>query len=128
MIDSKNCIFCEISIGDRIIDQNETCFVIKDAFPVTEGHLLIIPKKHVADYFDLNENEKSDIQFLMEKHRNLLQKSDGSIKGFNIGINVGQAAGQTIFHTHVHLIPRRHGDVEDPKGGVRGVISNKQKY
>jgi len=124
----KACIFCEIATTDRVIDQTDHTFVIRDAFPVTEGHTLIIPKRHVADYFDLNPNETSDIQELLQKHKALIEVNDESVDGFNIGINVGATAGQTVFHVHVHLIPRRIGDVENPKGGVRGVIPAKQKY
>ncbi|MDB2476502.1 HIT family protein [Paracoccaceae bacterium] len=124
----KACIFCEIATTDRVIYQTDHTFVIRDAFPVTEGHTLIIPKRHVADYFDLNPNETSDIQELLQKHKALIEVNDESVDGFNIGINVGAAAGQTVFHVHVHLIPRRIGDVENPKGGVRGVIPAKQKY
>ena len=124
----KACIFCEIATTDRVIDQTDHTFVIRDAFPVTEGHTLFIPKRHVADYFDLNPNEKSDIQELLQKHKALIEVNDESVDGFNIGINVGATAGQTVFHVHVHLIPRRIGDVDNPKGGVRGVIPAKQKY
>ena len=128
MNNQKACIFCEIAKTDRVIDQTNHCFVIRDAFPVTEGHTLIIPKRHVADYFDLNPNETSDIQELLQKHKALIEVNDASVDGFNIGINVGATAGQTVFHVHVHLIPRRVGDVENPKGGVRGVIPEKQQY
>ena len=128
MSNSKACIFCEIATTDRVIDQTNHCFVIRDAFPVTEGHTLIIPRRHVADYFDLNPNETSDIQELLQKHKAMIEVNDESVDGFNIGINVGATAGQTVFHVHVHLIPRRIGDVENPKGGVRGVIPAKQKY
>jgi len=128
MNNSNECIFCEIAKTDRVIDQTDYCFVIRDAFPVTEGHTLIIPKRHVADYFDLTPNETSDIQELLQKHKALIEVNDESVDGFNIGINVGATAGQTVFHVHVHLIPRRIGDVENPKGGVRGVIPAKQKY
>ena len=128
MNNSKACIFCEIATTDRVIDQTNHCFVIRDAFPVTEGHTLIIPKRHVADYFDLKPNETSDIQELLQKHKAMIEVNDESVDGFNIGINVGATAGQTVFHVHVHLIPRRIGDIENPKGGVRGVIPAKQKY
>lgn len=128
MNNSNECIFCEIATTNRVIDQTDHCFVIRDAFPVTEGHTLIIPNRHVADYFDLNPNEKTDIQHLLIEHKSRIEQSDKSVDGFNIGINVGATAGQTVFHVHVHLIPRRIGDVENPKGGVRGVIPEKQKY
>lgn len=124
----KACIFCEIATTNRVIDQADHCFVIRDAFPVTEGHTLIIPKRHVADYFDLTTAETSKIQQLLNKHKSQIEQTDPSVDGFNIGINVGATAGQTVFHVHVHLIPRRIGDVENPKGGVRGVIPAKQQY
>ena len=128
MNSSNECIFCEIAKTDRVIDQTDYCFVIRDAFPVTEGHTLIIPKRHVADYFDLNPDETSDIQQLLQKHKAQIERKDESADGFNIGINVGATAVQTVFHVHVHLIPRRIGDVDNPKGGVRGVIPARQKY
>ena len=128
MNNQKACIFCEIAKTDRVIDQTDHSFAIKDAFPVTEGHTLIIPKRHVADYFDLTTAEASEIQQLLHKHKALIEVNDASVDGFNIGINVGATAGQTVFHVHVHLIPRRVGDVENPKGGVRGVIPEKQQY
>lgn len=89
---------------------------------------MVIPKRHVADYFDLYQPELNAINQLLAKIKDELTVADASITGFNIGINSGQSAGQTIFHCHVHLIPRRDGDVEDPRGGVRGVIAAKQKY
>ena len=128
MPSSSNCIFCEISTSARVIDQTENCFVIKDSFPVTDGHTLLIPKRHVADYFELTDTEVSEIHGLLHIHKQLIQENDRSVTGYNIGINVGEAAGQTVFHVHVHLIPRRNGDVENPKGGVRGVIPSKQRY
>lgn len=124
---SDECIFCELDTS-RIIDQNDLCLMIEDAFPVTPNHTLIIPKRHVSDYFDLNEPELNAIHSMLSASRQSLLESDPTITGFNVGINAGQSAGQTIFHVHVHLIPRRDGDVENPRGGVRGVIPNKQSY
>lgn len=122
------CIFCEIAKSDRVIDETNLSFVIRDGFPVTDGHTLFIPKRHVADYFELSREEIADIQKLLLKHKLIIEKNDRSVEGFNVGVNVGAAAGQTVFHVHVHLIPRRKDDVDDPKGGVRGVIPAKQKY
>jgi diadenosine tetraphosphate (Ap4A) HIT family hydrolase len=102
-------------------------FVIFDRFPVTPGHALVIPRRHVADVFDLTEDELRDLLRLAARARRRLA-ADFPAEGFNIGVNVGEAAGQTIPHAHVHLIPRRRGDVEDPTGGVRGVIPGKMKY
>ena len=128
MNEIDNCIFCETKNTGRVIDQSELSFVIRDAFPVTNGHTLIIPKRHVADYFDLTSTEMSDVQHLLRKHRDQLIAEDNSVEGFNVGINIGQAAGQTVFHVHIHLIPRRKKDVKEPRGGVRGVIPEKQAY
>lgn len=122
-----SCPFCT-GIDNRSVASNDYAHVIFDGFPVTVHHSLIIPKRHVADYFDLTDEELKAIQSLMSEHKSYLQKIDPSIKGFNIGVNVGSDAGQTVFHCHIHLIPRRHADVEDPRGGVRGVIPSKQRY
>ncbi len=126
---SKNsqCHFCELT-EDRIIDQTENCIVIHDLYPVTLMHTLIITKRHVASYFDLNEQERDDVSHLIDKHKHLIEQEDGSVSGFNIGINCGETAGQTVMHCHIHLIPRRKGDMDEPRGGVRGVIPDKQSY
>jgi len=123
----KGCIFCNITKA-KIIKSNELAVVIKDNYPVTKHHCLIIPKRHCNDYFDLYQPEINAISQLINEMKNELQKKDKSIKGFNIGNNSGDVAGQTIFHCHIHLIPRRKGDVENPRGGVRGVIKSKQQY
>lgn len=122
-----NCPFCELSV-EQIIDSNELALAFYDAYPVTKNHTLIIPKRHVADYFELTKDEVNAMQELLYRQRENLQHSDKLISGFNIGINVGKDAGQSIFHVHMHLIPRRKGDMKEPKGGVRGVIPEKQKY
>ncbi len=121
------CLFCEIPQG-RVIAENELCYAIRDQFPVTELHTLIIPKRHVPDYFGLYQPELNAIQQLLQKEREEILNSDNSVSGFNVGINAGASSGQTIFHCHVHLIPRRDGDVDNPQGGVRGVIAGKQTY
>lgn len=123
----NKCIFCDLE-KERIIEESRYYFVIHDLFPVSHLHTLIIPKHHVHTYFDLNNLELMELPNVLREQRSSLLKQDKSITGFNIGINVGEDAGQTIFHCHIHLIPRRKGDVEDPRGGVRGVIPNKQKY
>ena len=122
-----DCIFCNDCEG-RIIAANELCFAIRDGFPVTDLHTLIIPKRHVADYFDLYQPELNAIHDLLAQQKQIIMQEDKSVTGFNVGINAGKSAGQTIFHVHVHLIPRRDGDVDQPKGGVRGVIPQKQSY
>ena len=122
-----SCIFCELP-SDRFIDETELTLVFRDAFPVTDLHTLIIPKRHVSDYFNLTIAERDDIQNLLLKHKDLIENEDSSVSGFNVGKNIGLSAGQTVFHVHTHLIPRRDGDVESPRGGVRGVIPGKQTY
>ncbi|MDC1059409.1 HIT family protein [Planktomarina temperata] len=122
-----SCIFCELA-SDRFIDETELTLVLRDAFPVTDLHTLIIPKRHVSDYFNLTIDERDDIQNLLLKHKDLIENEDSSVSGFNVGNNIGLSAGQTVFHVHTHLIPRRDGDVESPRGGVRGVIPGKQAY
>ena len=121
------CIFCELS-EDRILEENELAIAIRDAFPVTALHTLVIPKRHVADYFELYQPERNAMQQLLESQRFKLLEADQSITGFNVGNNVGESAGQTVMHCHTHLIPRRAGDVESPDGGIRGVIADKQRY
>ena len=121
------CPFCEIP-KKRILEEDELCYVIRDGFPVTDLHTLVIPKRHVETYFDLYQPELNLCNRMIQKFKERIEKEDESVKGFNIGINNGEVAGQTVFHCHIHLIPRREGDVENPKGGVRGVIPNMQKY
>jgi ATP adenylyltransferase len=126
----EKCLFCDIQSTDqqRIIAQNNLAYAIRDGFPVTDGHTLFIPKRHIADYFGLVPAEVSAINLLMAEQKQLLQEADASIDGFNIGMNCGESAGQTVFHCHVHLIPRRKGDVENPRGGVRHIIAGKGFY
>ena len=123
----EGCLFCEIP-KDRVILENELAYAIRDGFPVAPMHSLVIPKRHVATFFDLYQPERNAIFKLVDALKINIEKSDSSVSGFNIGMNSGQSAGQTIFHCHVHLIPRRDGDMAEPKGGVRGVIPEKQKY
>ena len=120
-------MFCNLP-KKRIIDEDEFMFVIKDGFPVTKHHTLIIPKRHVADYFGLHQPELNSLNTLLQKHKDLITKKDKTVTGFNIGMNNGEDAGQTVFHCHVHLIPRRKGDIKNPRGGVRGIIPNKKDY
>jgi ATP adenylyltransferase len=123
----SGCIFCEIT-DERIIAENELCYAIRDGFPVTEHHTLIIPKRHVVDFFDLYQPERNAAHSLLDQMKRSIEELDGSVSGFNVGINAGEDAGQTVFHCHVHLIPRRKGDVENPRGGVRGVVPGKRYY
>jgi ATP adenylyltransferase len=121
------CPFC--STGDRLILlQNSLAVVVRDQYPVSDWHLLVIPKRHTADYFDLGSAEVRACQQLLAEARNLVLKEDSTVSGFNVGINSGAVAGQTVMHCHVHLIPRRGGDTPNPRGGVRGVIPGKVDY
>jgi diadenosine tetraphosphate (Ap4A) HIT family hydrolase len=121
------CLFCAIN-AKRIVAENELAFAIRDSFPVSDKHTLIIPKRHVADFFDLYQPEINAVHALLLEMRGEISRIDATVTGFNVGVNVGQAGGQSIFHVHVHLIPRRDGDVEQPRGGVRGIIPGKQDY
>ena len=123
----KGCLFCEIKKG-RVIASNELCYAIRDDFPVTEHHTLIIPKRHVSDFFELHQPEINAVHSLLDEMKQWIEELDETITGFNVGINSGEDAGQTIFHCHIHLIPRRKGDMENPRGGVRGVIPDKRIY
>jgi ATP adenylyltransferase len=123
----SDCVFCTID-KKRIIFKDELFFVIRDIYPVTNLHTLIIPKRHIISFFDLVEDEKIKLNKIIEEQRTLLLSEDISITGFNIGVNDGEDAGQTVMHCHIHLIPRRKGDVKNPRGGVRGVIPEMQGY
>jgi diadenosine tetraphosphate (Ap4A) HIT family hydrolase len=112
----------------RVIMENAHAYSIRDGFPVTEGHSLVIPKRHVEDYFGLAPYELLACDELIRKLRREIMDEDPTVKGFNIGANAGAAAGQTIFHCHVHVIPRREGDVASPRGGVRHTIPGKGEY
>lgn len=123
----EECPFCKLASDVEIIYEDELALAFFDKFPVSEGHALIIPKRHVENYFDLTSNEISCMQTVLFKVKEIVENRFHP-NGFNIGINIGESAGQSIFHVHMHLIPRYVGDVPNPKGGVRGVIPNKQKY
>jgi diadenosine tetraphosphate (Ap4A) HIT family hydrolase len=118
------CVFCQIN---ESVLENDLAIAFYDKYPVNKGHLLIIPKRHIEQYFDLTDQERSAIDSLLLEGKRLLDEQYQP-DGYNIGINCGEAAGQTIFHVHVHLIPRFRGDMEDPRGGVRGVIPEKRIY
>jgi len=124
---TKGCIFCEIP-AERIILENRLAYAIRDGFPVTAGHTLVIPKRHVLDYFGLSRPELNACDSLIKAVRTEIQGADNTVSGFNIGMNAGEDAGQTVFHCHIHVIPRRQGDVENPRGGVRHTIPGKGHY
>ncbi len=121
------CVFC-VPQAERVFLENELGFALWDAFPVTERHALIVPRRHVRDYFSLTSEELLACDDLLRQAREFVLASDLSVKGFNLGANVGEVAGQTIFHCHIHLIPRRSGDVANPRGGVRHLIPGKGAY
>lgn len=117
------CVLCEAISGIReVLGANDHAVAVADAYPVTRGHLLVIPRRHVADFFELDDDEVTAVFQLARLVRPI------TAEGWNIGVNVNPAAGQTIGHVHVHVIPRRHGDVEQPEGGVRWVIPHKARY
>jgi len=124
--DPANCPFC-FPGADRVAFEDRLTRALWDAFPASPGHLLIVPRRHVATWFDASKHEQLAIVRAMDEARELIA-SRHSPDGYNIGINVGPAAGQTVFHLHVHLIPRYRGDVDDPRGGVRHVIPGKGNY
>lgn len=121
-----SCPFCNID-KKRIVDSCELVYCVLDAYPVSNGHTLVIPKRHVSNYFEMTDLENAAVQAMLGDAKVRLS-AELDPQGFNIGINIGRAAGQTIDHVHVHLIPRYEGDMFDPRGGVRGVIPSKQKY
>ena len=123
----KDCLFCNIPTV-RIVLENELAYAVRDGYPVTEMHSLIIPKRHIQDYFDLTKEELIACDQLIRSLKDEISNSDNSVNGFNIGINSGETAGQTIFHCHIHLIPRRTGDVDNPRGGIRNIIPGMGNY
>jgi len=124
----EDCIFCK-KINCKVLEETKYFFIIRDtAYPVTEHHTLIISNRHVSNFFELDGEENKELSIILKNQKEELQNLDKTITGFNVGINIGKDAGQSIMHCHIHLIPRREGDVEDPRGGVRGVIPEKQKY
>ena len=126
-MENNNCIFCSLE-KNRVIKSNELALAFRDNFPVTELHTLIVPRRHAKDYFELTQEEVVACNNLINQLRLELLEEDPTIEGFNIGMNAGEVAGQTVFHCHIHLIPRRKGDVENPRGGVRHVIQGKGFY
>jgi len=122
----KTCAFCTLPSA-RVIDENATAMVIRDGYPVSPGHTLLIPKRHTGSFFDLSTQERDDMLALLDCSKRVLD-AELQPQGYNIGINDGAAAGQTVPHLHVHLIPRFEGDLPDPRGGVRWVIPAKAKY
>jgi diadenosine tetraphosphate (Ap4A) HIT family hydrolase len=121
----KSCPFC--NTDETLIAENEHCFAMPDQYPASPGHTLIISRRHVKDFFDLNEEEKAACFELLQEMKEKLQE-EHEPDGWNIGMNCGSVAGQTVFHFHCHLIPRYKGDMDDPSGGVRHSVRGKGYY
>ena len=122
------CLFCKWIEEEKAIEKLGTVAAFDDGFPVTEGHLLVVPLRHTADAFSMTEQEIRDSQTLTRRLCDKIRKEDPTVTGFNVGMNIGESAGQTVFHVHIHLIPRRKGDCDNPRGGVRGVIDGRRSY
>ena len=128
MKDPNNpCLFCNTE-ESGFTNQNELAYSSYDTYPVSKYHCLIIPKRHIKDFFELTDEELVACNDLIRKVKDEVIKKDPNIDGFNLGTNIGRVSGQSILHCHFHLIPRRLGDVENPQGGVRSVIPDKQHY
>lgn len=123
----RGCLFCNPP-KERVLLEDSLAFALGDAYPVTPLHTLVIPHRHVPDYFSLTPDELLACDALLRNLSKTVKAEDDTVEGYNIGVNVGAVAGQTVFHCHFHLIPRRRGDVENPKGGVRHVIPGKGAY
>ena len=121
------CLFCNAK-ESGIAAENQFAYASYDSYPVSDFHCLIIPKRHVKDYFEMSDEELLACNDLITKIKNEILAKDKTVKAFNIGTNAGKISGQSIMHCHIHLIPRREGDVENPQGGVRSVIPKKQHY
>ena len=121
------CLFCNPK-KSGIDHENNLAYASYDSYPVSDYHCLIIPKRHVGDYFELTNEELIACNDLVKIVKEEIINKDNTVKAFNIGVNVGKISGQSIMHCHIHLIPRREGDVENPQGGVRSVIPKKQHY
>ena len=124
---NNSCLFCNSKLSG-VAHENDLAYASYDTYPVTEQHCLIIPKRHVVDYFELSNEELIACNDLIKIVKNEVLDKDKNIKAFNVGTNAGKIAGQSIMHCHIHLIPRREGDVDNPQGGVRSVIPKKQHY
>ena len=127
----KDCLFCKIQqpgYEKEIVYSNEYFVATRDSYPVTPLHTLIIPKRHFASFFEMNDDEQAAVFSILKQQRDEIMNLDSSVTSFNVGTNDGIDAGQSIYHLHIHLFPRRPGDIENPRGGVRGIIPARQKY
>jgi diadenosine tetraphosphate (Ap4A) HIT family hydrolase len=124
----SGCLFCRWIKEGKAVASLGSVAAFADGYPVTDGHLLIIPLRHTADWLGMTEQELQDSARLLHTLTAEIRQRDPSVSGFNIGTNIGESAGQSIWHAHIHLIPRRDGDVDNPKGGGRGVVDGKREY
>jgi diadenosine tetraphosphate (Ap4A) HIT family hydrolase len=122
----KDCPFCKIQFD--IIAKNSLAIAFDDKYPIAKDHTLVVPLRHTPSFFDLDSHERNACLSLVDEMRHVVLKKDKTITGFNIGINDGVDAGQTVFHSHIHIIPRRKGDVANPRGGIRNIIPGKSGY
>lgn len=127
LVEGEECRFCTSKPGRRMLIEGKHGFAAYDRHPASEGHFLVIPYRHFAEYFEINDEEREELWSLVAEGKKIVDQ-EFSPDGYNIGINVGKWAGQSIPHLHIHVIPRYRGDVENPKGGVRGVLPNKKLY
>ena len=125
--DKVKCPFCTLNANRQIITESAMAYAIYDKYPVSAGHALVIPKRHLTNYFELSSKEQTACWLIINRVQKIVQKKYQP-HGFNVGINIGKTAGQTVHHSHIHLIPRYEGDIDSPDGGIRGVIPDKQKY
>jgi diadenosine tetraphosphate (Ap4A) HIT family hydrolase len=123
-----SCAFCDSEVNARVVERNNSVLAIEDAYPVTPGHLLVIPIRHTPDFFSMTEIERQNANELLRVLQGQIRERDRNVSGFNIGMNCGESAGQTVNHAHIHLIPRRVGDIQNPRGGIRGVIPERRIY
>ena len=123
----NDCPFCKVEKERVVIASSSQSIAFYDGFPVSPGHALIIPRRHVSSFFDLSKEEQSDMFNLAGIVKRIIDEKYHP-DGYNVGINVGEAAGQSVFHVHMHIIPRYQGDVPNPRGGIRGVIPGRQNY
>jgi len=124
---SDGCRFCEPAPNRNVLIEGKTGFAALDRHPVSEGHFLVIPYRHFSDYFEISDEELKELWSLVAQAKKIIDKKHNP-DGYNIGINVGELAGQSIPHLHIHVMPRYKGDVENPKGGVRGILPKKKLY
>ena len=123
-----DCLFCRWIDAGKAIWTLGSVAAFEDGYPVTKGHLLIVPLRHTTDGFSMTRQEVRDSETLIRDLAETIRRDDPAVTGFNIGMNIGESAGQTVFHAHIHLIPRRDGDCDNPKSGVRSIIDDKPSY